>query len=108
MDTLIESKYPETLEALNTLQKMQLELFYKKLSDYGPGNISLGTRLENEEDINFALLAIAFRMNDKVQRLMNLLKRNTNPQNEPIIDTLDDLATYALIARIVMAGNWGK
>lgn len=106
MDSLKD--YPKTYEAFTELQNIQLDTFCKKMLDYGPGNIAMGTKLETESEINFALLALAIRMNDKVQRLLNLLRRDIKPKNEPIFDTFDDLAVYATIGRIVMSGEWGK
>jgi len=71
----LKDTYPKTHEAFTELQKIHLETFCKKMLDYGPGNIAMGTGLQNVEEINFALLALAIRMNDKVQRLLNLLKK---------------------------------
>ena len=77
--------------------------------DYGPGNIACGSALETDEDINVSLMGLCFRMNDKMQRLMNLIVRQRkNAQNESVMDSFDDLAVYGIISRIVSDGYWGK
>tara|TARA_R100000734_G_scaffold11711_1_gene8709 strand:- start:644 stop:1018 length:375 start_codon:yes stop_codon:yes gene_type:complete len=104
----IEQKYPETSQMLRELQDMQYKLFCSKQQDYGSGNISLGGDMDNEKDRHFALLALSIRMNDKIQRLLNLVKDNKEPNNESIEDTLIDISTYALMSIIVMKGVWTK
>tara|TARA_R100000353_G_scaffold125410_2_gene89026 strand:- start:606 stop:980 length:375 start_codon:yes stop_codon:yes gene_type:complete len=104
----IEQKYPETSQMLRELQDMQYKLFCSKQQDYGSGNISLGGDMGNEKDRHFALLALSIRMNDKIQRLLNLVKDNKEPNNESIEDTLIDISTYALMSIIVMKGVWTK
>jgi hypothetical protein len=70
-----EKTYPQLAEAWKEIQQEQYELFAKKMMDYGLGNISLGTTLEEPEDIQFSLTGIWLRCNDKVNRLKNMLKR---------------------------------
>jgi len=50
----LKDTYPKTHEAFTELQKIHLETFCKKMLDYGPGNIAMGTGLQNVEEINFA------------------------------------------------------
>ena len=50
-----ENTYPTLAEAWKITQQEQYELFAKKMMDYGLGNISLGTNLEEPEDINLSL-----------------------------------------------------
>jgi hypothetical protein len=45
------------------------------------------------------------RMQDKMQRISNLLDRPPAVQNETILDACDDLSTYALILRIWLEQN---
>ncbi len=97
----IEQNYPETSQLLRELQEMQYMLFCSKQQDYGSGNISLGGDMDNENDKNFAMLGLAIRMNDKLQRLLNLIKDNKEPNNESLEDTLIDISTYALMTIIV-------
>ena len=47
-------------ERLKELQAEQYELFCKKQHDYGSSNISVGTNLETEEEINLSLTGIWF------------------------------------------------
>lgn len=104
----IEQKYPETSQLLRELQDMQYKLFCSKQQDYGDGNISLGGDMENHKDKNFAMLGLSIRMNDKMQRLLNLIKEGKKPNNESLEDTLIDISTYALMTIIVNRGVWTK
>ena len=105
----IKENYPETEEDLQkVLNKMYLT-FCKKQFDYGPGNIAMGTSLKTEEEVNMALLGIIVRLNDKINRLVNLsTKHNFKAQNEPIEDAFLDTAIYAAMALIVKNQKWGK
>ena len=105
----IEKTYPETAKEFQRLQYEQWELFCKKQMDYGPSNIAMGTNLTTDEEKRLSLIGLIVRINDKVQRLINLVvKNNREAQNEPTIDAFKDLAVYGLIAQIVEAGKWGK
>ena len=104
-----EERYPITTEAFKVQQKRDYDIFCKKQMDYGPGNIAMGTPLVTDEDRLFSLGAINIRVNDKVQRLLNLVNRhNRAPQNESILDAYMDLSVYGVIARLVQLGDWGK
>ena len=105
----IKENFPETEENLQqVLNKMYLT-FCKKQFDYGPGNIAMGTSLKTEEEINIALLGIIVRLNDKINRLVNLsTKHNFEAKNEPIEDAFLDTAIYAAMALIVKNQKWGK
>jgi len=46
------------------------------------------------------------RLNDKVERLIDLLTNSKRPENETIEDTLRDIANYAVIWLIVRDGKW--
>ena len=70
-----EKTYPTLAEAFKETQKEQYELFASKMMDYGISNISLGSTLEDPEDINLSLTGIWLRCNDKINRLKNMLKR---------------------------------
>lgn len=82
---------------------------YEKLSDvlvakqldYGPGNINNAP--------GGAMNGILVRMNDKMERLKNLMYHSEGePQNESIDDSLIDIANYAVIAMMVRNGSWPK
>ena len=105
----IEKHYPETAKEFQRLQFEQYHLFCKKQMDYGPTNISMGTPLATDSEKRLSLIGLIVRINDKVQRLLNLMvKNNREAQNEPSIDAFKDLACYGIIAQIVQNGKWGK
>ena len=105
----IEQTYPETAQEFKRLQNEQYELFCRKQMDYGPSNIAMGTSLGTDEEKRLSLIGLIVRINDKVQRLINLVvKNNRNAQNEPTIDAFKDLSCYGIIAQIVKNGKWGK
>lgn len=78
------------------LDKM-LITFIQKHKDYGKGNI-----LDTGE------LGIIFRVNDKVNRLKNLLSKDQDPANESINDTWMDIAVYGIIALLLRNGKFDK
>ncbi len=105
----IEKHYPETAKEFQRLQFEQYQTFCKKQMDYGPSNISMGTSLKTDDEKRLSLVGLIVRINDKVQRLLNLMvKHNREAQNEPSIDAFKDLACYGIIAQIVQNGKWGK
>jgi len=105
----IEKHYPEAAKEFQRLQFEQWALFCKKQMDYGPSNISMGTSLDTDDEKRLSLVGLIVRINDKIQRLINLVvKNNREAQNEPIVDAFKDLACYGIIAQIVKNGKWGK
>jgi len=104
----IEKTYPETAKEFQQLQYEQYALFCKKQMDYGPSNISMGTSLVNDAEKKLSLVGLIVRINDKVQRLLNLVVTNDREaQNEPVVDAFKDLSVYGIIAQIVKNGKWG-
>jgi len=105
-----EEKYPNLANEFKNIQQEQYNMFAEKMLSYGIDNISMGTSLENKDDIKLSLTAIWIRMNDKMNRLKNLVLRgNKNPLvNEPTIDSWKDLTNYAIIAQLVTIGKWKK
>ena len=105
----IEKQYPETAKEFKKIQKDQYLLFCQKQMDYGPSNIAMGTELKTDEEKRLSKVGLIVRINDKVQRLINLVVRNNRKsQNEPTIDAFKDLSCYGIIAQIVDNGKWGK
>ena len=105
----IEKEYPETAKEFQSIQYEQWATFCKKQMDYGPSNIAMGTSLRTKEDRRLSLIGLIVRINDKIQRLMNLVvKHNRDAQNEPVMDAFKDLSVYGIIAQIVDNGKWGK
>ena len=105
---LIEQQYPKTTDEFKRLQQEQYELFCKKQMDYGPSNISVGTDLATEADVKLSLTGLWFRMNDKIQRIKNLLMTDQKVNNEPLEDSFLDVSNYGIMATIVKNGKWGK
>ena len=107
---LMEKEWPEMTTEFKKLQREQYELFCHKQHDYGPGNISVGTQLKTEEEINLSLTGLWFRMNDKLQRVKTLLMtgRDSAVKDEPLEDAYLDVSNYGIMATIVKNGKWGK
>ena len=104
-----EEKYPETTKEFKKILNEQYELFVKKQLDYGPENISVGTKLSPPDEIKDSLTGIWFRANDKIQRLRQLvLLGKQDHVGESIQDSFVDLSVYGIIAQIVSRGKWGK
>ena len=73
-----------------------IRLFDKKQHDYGPHNIA-----------KFGTTGVLVRSSDKLERLINLYKRNEKPEvAEPITETWQDLSVYGAIARVCEDGEW--
>ena len=108
--TMMEKEWPEMTAEFRRLQREQYELFLHKQHDYGPGNISVGTQLQTPEEIQLSLTGLWFRMNDKIQRLKNLLMNNRQSavEGEPMEDAYLDVSNYGIMATIVSRGKWGK
>lgn len=89
--------------ALNEAMSCVL-LFDKKQQDYGSKNIAAF----DERDMN--MLGVAIRLNDKVQRMMNLLQNRIyskgRPNNESIKDNARDIANYGLILSLLEQELW--
>jgi hypothetical protein len=104
-----EEKYPEMTSEFKKILKEQYELFCKKQLNYGPDNISVGTRCETHEEQKLSLTGLWFRMNDKINRLKQLVVLGKQDLvNESIQDSFSDLSVYGIIAQIVSRGKWGK
>jgi len=104
-----EEHYPETTKMYKNIMQEQYELFCKKQKNYGPGNISVGSNLETNDEVKLSLTGLWFRMNDKIQRLKQLIILGHNDEvGESEQDTFQDLSVYGIIAQIVSAKKWGK
>lgn len=107
--TLMEKEWPVMTAEFRKLQREQYELFLHKQHDYGPGNISVGTQLQTDDEIKLSLTGLWFRVNDKVQRIKNLLMGNRESAvDEPLEDAFLDMSNYGIMATIVKNGKWGK
>ena len=81
-------------------------LFDRKQSDYGSKNIAAW----DKKDLN--ILGVGFRLNDKLQRLMNLTwkrvenKESPEVENEPMLDTAKDIENYGTILELLESDEW--
>ena len=102
-----EEKYPELTAEYKKIMMEQYVLFCKKHRNYGTSNVNVGTNLETNADIKLALTGLWFRVNDKIQRLKNLvILGEPDTVGEPIEDTLKDLSVYGIIGQIVQQGKF--
>jgi len=95
-------EYPDTMNDFLKINYEQICLFARKQKDYGPGNIAMNG------DRNLALMGLGVRMNDKTQRILNLIWNKKDAENESLVDSFRDLSVYGVIAQIVLNENWGK
>jgi|TARA_R100001082_G_scaffold108961_1_gene85145 hypothetical protein len=83
-----------------------LILFDKKQSDYGSKNIAAW----DKKELN--MLGVGFRLNDKLQRMMNLTwnrienKESPAALNEPMLDTAKDIENYGTILELLESDEW--
>ena len=104
-----EEKYPQTTKEFKKILDEMYVTFCKKQRNYGPGNISVGSNLETEDDKKIALTGLWFRKNDKIQRLLQLVvKGQPYEVGENIQYTYEDLSVYGIISQIVQRGKWAK
>ena len=107
--TYCEKEYPETCKEFKRIMTEQYVLFCKKQKNYGPGNISVGTDLRSDGDVKLSLTGLWFRINDKIQRLKQLIiLGHKDNVGESELDTFQDLSVYGIIAQLVSAKVWGK
>lgn len=105
---ILRKEYPTIAEGYEQVMQEQFELFAKKHLDYGMGNVAAGTQLVNQEETDFALVGLWYRISDKVNRWKNMILSNRKAQNESLIDTFQDLSNYGIISQIVQKGLWKK
>lgn len=76
------------------------DLLLKKHKDYGPKNIA--------DAPGGALNGLRVRIHDKTARINNLVDSGAKPENESLEDSFKDLANYAIIALMVLRGQWSN
>jgi len=74
------------------------QLLVKKHKDYGPKNIS--------DSPGGPLNGLRVRMHDKLARINHLYDSGATPENESLRDSFIDMANYAIIALMVLDGDW--
>jgi hypothetical protein len=106
---LTEEMYPEMVKEYWKIIYEQFELFCAKNMNYGPGNIAVGTTLSTPDDVKLSLIGLFFRMNDKIQRLKQMVVLGAKDVvGESVQDTYQDLSVYGVIAQLVSRDKWGK
>lgn len=75
-----------------------VQILLRKHRDYGPKNISMSP--------GGPLNGLRVRMHDKMARINHLIDSGATPENEALIDSFVDLANYAIIAQMVLNGDW--
>ena len=102
-----EDNYPDMTTEYKKIMMEQYVLFCKKHRNYGTGNINVGTNLETNSDVKLALTGLWFRLNDKIQRLRQLVV-NGEPDSvgESVTDSFQDLSVYGIIAQIVQKNKF--
>ena len=97
-----EKTYPKLTIEYKKIMMEQYVLFCKKHRNYGTGNVNVGTNLETEGDVKLVLTGLWFRLNDKIQRLKQLVVLGEpDTVGESSLDTFQDLSVYGIIAQIV-------
>ena len=105
---ILKKEYPTIADGYEQIILEQYELFAKKHLDYGMSNISAGTQLSNDDEKEFALTGLWYRLSDKVNRWKNMIINKRKVNNEPLIDTYQDITNYGIIAQLVERGLWKK
>ena len=104
-----ERMFPNTTNEFKKIQEEMYETFCKKQRNYGPDNISVGSTLETDDEIKISLTGLWFRMNDKIQRLKQLVVLGQPDEvGENIQDTYEDMSVYGIIEQIVQRKKWAK
>ena len=97
-----EDNYKDLTDEYKKIMMEQYILFCKKHRNYGTSNINVGTNLETDKDVKLSLTGLWFRLNDKIQRLKQLIIQNEpDTVGESVTDTFQDLSVYGIIAQIV-------
>ena len=97
-----ERMFPNTTNEFKKIQEEMYETFCKKQRNYG-------STLETDDEIKISLTGLWFRMNDKIQRLKQLVVLGQPDEvGENIQDTYEDMSVYGIIAQIVQRKKWAK
>ena len=103
---VLKKEYPLIYKTYKDIMDEQFELFAKKHLDYGMGNVSAGTQLVNDEEKDFAMTGLWYRLSDKINRWKNMILTGRKAQNETLIDTFQDITNYAIICQMVFKDKW--
>ena len=91
----LNTKFEEAVQ-----QKFQhaKHVLLSKHKDYGPKNIA--------NSPGGPLNGLRVRMWDKFARINHLIDNKAKPENESLRDSFLDMANYAIIAMLVLDGEW--
>ena len=103
---ILRDEYPTIYNAYKEIIDEQFELFAKKHLDYGMHNVSAGTNLDTNDEVEFAMTGLWYRLSDKINRWKNMIISGRKAQNETLIDTFQDVTNYGIIAQLVKKGMW--
>jgi len=85
-------------DSVDTVVAEMIGMLIRKHKDYGPKNIA--------NSPGGALNGLRVRMHDKLARINHLIDSGVKPENESLHDSFLDLANYAIIAQLVIRGEW--
>lgn len=88
----------EFKDVVYRIAKDNADLLLRKHDDYGPSNIAHAP--------GGPLNGLRVRMHDKLARINHLIDSGKDPQNESLRDSFLDLGNYAIIALMVLDGEW--
>lgn len=80
----------DRVEQLKNIQQEALELFERKNKDYG------------DAFANYGVIGVLVRLNDKLQRCLNISKDNIHLVDESLKDTLLDMHNYSAMALMLL------
>jgi hypothetical protein len=103
---ILKDEYPTIYNGYQEIMDEQFELFAKKHLDYGMHNVSAGTNLDTQDETEFAMTGLWYRLSDKINRWKNMIISGRKAQNETLIDTFQDVTNYGIIAQLVSRGMW--
>ena len=103
---ILQKEYPTIYNGYKSIIDEQFELFAKKHLDYGMHNVSAGTNLDTQDEVEFAMTGLWYRLSDKINRWKNMIISGRKAQNETLIDTFQDVTNYGIIAQLVRRGMW--
>ena len=79
----------KNIECFNAVMSKMRDVYISKNSDYG-------NSFDKSID-EFGIVAAVIRMSDKIERLKSLVKKESKVKDESFIDTVMDLANYAVM-----------
>ena len=99
IDSISELKDSEAEKANNFIHIVEqcLNLYIEKNRRYGESF--------SKQYADFGNLSAALRLTDKVERLKSLVKNPDDYGDEPITDTLKDIANYAIMTLMEIEKN---